>query len=227
MWSRVIWGRTGVVILECRITVCNYLVEQNTRLVCVYSVVTRFYPELIRIFPISDLTCLCSDIQTRCFVSPHQHPLEVSAGGSKSLSTRKNLFEGQSMVLWHGPSIQQYHTRSNFVQHYIYIAIKLWHFPHVIHSEFATEDEKQWFIISTYMMTYLMMTNNKGRIRGRKIKPTRNLLTLCALCYFLALWRKRYLVGNLPSHKWLDLDWSRDLEIGLDSPKSLVKGKSK
>ena len=122
--------------------------------------------------------------------------LESLLGEAKAFQ-QENFFEGQSMLLWHGPSIQQYHTRSNFVQHYIYTAIKLWHFPHVIHSEFATEDEKQWFIISTYMMTYLMMTNNKGRIRGRKIKPTRKLLTLCAFCCFLALWRKRYLVGNL------------------------------
>lgn len=194
MWSRVIWGRTGVVILECRITVCNYLVEQNTRLVCVYSVVTRFYPESIRIFPISD--CLCCDIQTRCFVSPHQHPLGVSAGGSKSLSTRKFFWgpKHATMTRTQHPAISHKIKLCSTLYLYSNKAMALstcdpfgicdWRWKAVIHNK------------STYMMTYLI-TNNKGRIRGRKIKPTRKLLTLCAFCCFLALWRKRYLVGNL------------------------------
>ena len=65
------------------------------------------------------------------------------------------------------------------------------------------------------MMTYLMMTNNKGRIRGRKIKPTRKLLTLCAfvafwLCGEKDIWSETYLATN--DLTWIDRAiWKLDL----------------
>ena len=59
--SGVIWGTFGV-ILECRITVCNYSVEPSiqksqpsTLIDCVYSVVTRFELKSINFFHISNL----------------------------------------------------------------------------------------------------------------------------------------------------------------------------
>ena len=59
--SGVIWGSSGV-ILECRITVCNYSVEPSiqksqpsTLIDCVHSAVTRFELQPINFFHISNL----------------------------------------------------------------------------------------------------------------------------------------------------------------------------
>ena len=59
--SGVIWGSFGVV-LECRITVCNYSVEPSTQksqhstlIDCVHSVVTRFELQSINFFHICNL----------------------------------------------------------------------------------------------------------------------------------------------------------------------------
>ena len=55
--SGVIWGTFGV-ILECRITVCNYSIETSiqksqpsTLINCVHSVVTRFEPHFSQLCP--------------------------------------------------------------------------------------------------------------------------------------------------------------------------------